>query len=82
MKKEFILKVVFYSTIILMMFFAINKTDKYFDARIQYEEEECNNRAYMIYKYYDDQEEGVKTKDWLSRISDCAVISAEYQSRR
>ena len=79
MKKESILKIVFYFIIVLMLFFISNKINKYLDAKIQYESAECSDRAYIIYKGYDDQIPEYTIKDWDLRITNCAEIEAEYQ---
>jgi len=56
------------------------KLDKYLDAQIAYASSDCSDRAYMIYKQYDDQIEPRPTQDWSSRITECAEIEAEYMS--
>lgn len=80
MKKDLILKIVFCSIVILMLFFIFNKVNKYLNAKIQYESVECSDRAYIIYKGYDDQITEYRTTDWSLRNSKCSEIEAEYQS--
>ncbi|MGI6373984.1 MAG: hypothetical protein ACOX0C_01490 [Patescibacteria group bacterium] len=79
MKKELILKIVFYLIIALSVLFIINKINKYLDARVQYENIECHNRAYIIYKQHDDQNYQAKNRDWSLRNTECSQIEAKYQ---
>ncbi|MFA6463353.1 MAG: hypothetical protein WCT51_04945 [Candidatus Shapirobacteria bacterium] len=79
MKKEFLLNLVFGLIIILILFFTTFKVGRYLNAKIQYESTECSDRAYMIYKQYDDQIIEYKTTDWTQRTSECAEIEANYQ---
>ncbi len=52
--------------------------DRYWTAQVEFSAEECNHRAYMIYKAYDDQADDVRFEDWLTRVEECATISADY----
>ena len=56
---------------IIFLVIIINKINNYFDAQISYKLEECNDRAYIIYKEHDDQEDEFKTRDWGLRLSEC-----------
>lgn len=51
----------------------------YLNTRIEYEELACHDRAYIIYKEYDDQTDDVKTSDWNLRTDACAVTSAGFR---
>lgn len=80
MKKEDILKNIFLLIAITFLIVLVYKINNYFNARIAYQSAECSDRAYMIYKNYDDQEVDFKDRDWSLRNSKCVQIEAEYQS--
>jgi hypothetical protein len=53
--------------------------NRYLHAQVEYSNIECIDRAYMIYKKFDNQSQDKKDKDWLSRINDCAEIKTETE---
>ena len=81
MKKEIIKISCLIIGLVIFTFSFYVLLNNYFNARIAYESLECSDRAYMIYKNYDDQTDDIKTQDWLERVSECAGIEGEYQSR-
>lgn len=80
MKKLSIFWIAFAVITLIFFIIFIHNADNYFDTMVKYEEAECNHRAYMIYKKYDDQDEETRFKDWNYRIEECAIPSAEYMS--
>jgi len=63
----------------LIVIFFIYKINKYFDAKIRYDSIDCSDRAYMIYKQYDDQTTEHKDRDWSLRNAECVEVETDYQ---
>ncbi|MBT4255430.1 MAG: hypothetical protein HOD87_05160 [Gammaproteobacteria bacterium] len=56
----------------------LDKIDRYFDAGIDYMEEECLDRSYLYYKLYDDQIEERRESDRKLRSERCLETTSEY----
>ena len=81
MNKDKKLNILFFIIIILVIGFFANKINKYLDAKITYDNLECADRAYMIYKNYDNQSADFRDKDWSLRNQDCTETEIKYKQR-
>jgi uncharacterized membrane protein len=80
MKKEEVIKNILLLIGVIFLILIVYKIDNYFNARIAYQSIECSDRAYMIYKNYDNQTDELKDRDWSLRNSECSEVDAKYQS--
>lgn len=79
MNKKELIKYLILAMLLILTILFFNKVNKYLEAKISFEHLECSDRAYMIYKDYDDQIDEHRTADWALRNSECTKIEAEYQ---
>ena len=79
MNKDKKLNILFFIIIVLVVGFFVNKINRYLDAKINYANLECSDRAYMIYKNYDNQIEEYKENDWSLRNKECTEVETKYE---